>query len=44
MIGDLKQALGFHGFTGNDYVLLFLIEGKADNWNMVKNERFIKGF
>ena len=45
MTDDLKQALlGFHAFTGDYYVSSFLNDGKADSWNMVKNERFIKGF
>ena len=46
MATDLKQALvGFHAFTGNDYVSSFFTEGKTEGWkNMVKNEKYIQGF
>ena len=46
MTDDLKRALlGFHAFTGNDYVSSFFTRRKTVSWKkMVKNERFIKGF
>ena len=45
MTDDLKQTLlGFHAFTGNDYVSSFFTKEKAASWNMFQNEGFIKGF
>ena len=40
---DFKQALvGFHAFTGNDYVSSFFTKGKTASWNkMVKDEKYI---
>ena len=42
----LKRALlGFHAFTGNDYISLFFTKEKAISWKkMIKNESFINGF
>jgi len=43
---DQQSALiGFHAFTGNDYVSSFLRKGKKMCWKvMMKNEDFIKSF
>ena len=45
-LNDLKRVLlGFHAFTGNDYISLFFTKEKAISWkNMIKNESFINGF
>ena len=41
-----KQALvGFHTFTGNDYVSSFFAKGKTATWKkMVKDEKYIQEF
>ena len=41
-----KQALvGFHAFTGNDYVSSFFAKGKTATWKkMVKDEKYIQEF
>ena len=46
MATDLKQALvGFHAFTGNDYVSSFFIKVKTASWKkMVKDEKYIQEF
>ena len=46
MATDLKQALvGFHAFTGNDYVSSFFAKGKTATWKkMVKDEKYIQEF
>ena len=46
MATDLKQTLvGFHAFTGNDYVSSFFTKGKTESWKkMVKDEKYIQGF
>ena len=46
MATDRKQALvGFHAFTGNDYVSLFFTKGKTASWKkMIKDEKYIQGF
>ena len=43
MENDFKQALvGFHPFTGNDYVSSFFTKGKTASWKrMVKDEKYI---
>lgn len=43
---DLKWALlGFHAFTGNDYISLFFPKEKAiSRKKMIKNESSINGF
>ena len=46
MATDLKQALvGFHAFTGDDYVSALFTKGKTASWKkMVKDENYIQGF
>ena len=46
MATDLKLALvGFHAFTGNDYISSFFTKGKTASWKkMAKDEKYIQGF
>ena len=46
MTDDLKQTLlGFHAFTGSDYVSSVFTKGKEASWKkIIKNEKFIKVF
>ena len=46
MATDLKLALvGFHAFTGNDYISSFFTKRKTASWKkMAKDEKYIQGF
>ena len=40
-----KAMIGFHAFTGNDYVSAFFRKGKNKCWQlMISNEEYIKAF
>ena len=40
-----KSLIGFHAFTGNDYVSSFYRKGKAACWKILeKNSKFLKAF
>ena len=43
--GLKKCLIGFHAFTGNDYVSSFFRKGKSECWKVVqKNNRFVNTF
>ena len=42
---EKDALLGFHAFTGNDYVSAFFMKGKTTSWKlMLQNEKFINAF
>ena len=42
---ERKALIGFHSFTGNDYVPAFFRKGKKRHWSvMKKSEKFMKVF
>ena len=42
---EIDALLGFHAFTGNDYVSAFFMKGKAVCWKtMLENESFVQLF